>query len=347
MMKVKKLVIILALLVVMFVLVFCSEKFLDRYIVRILNLIAINVILALSMTLTNGFTGLFSLGAAGFMSIGAYTTALLTMSVEGKAMNFFMEPQVAFLASLHTPFIIALVIGGLLAAAIGFLVASPVLRLRGDYLAIATLGFGEIVCVVFVNLQKVTNGALGLKGIPTIANMYWTWGLAAFAVIFIAAFISSSYGRALKSIREDEVAAQAMGINIFRSKILAFTISAFFAGIGGGLTASLIATIDPNMFRFTLTFQVLLMIVLGGMKSITGSIVGATLVTVLLELLRAVESSVDLGFVIIPGVPGMRMLVFSGILIIVVIFLREGIVGERELSWRIFGIKEDNKYGSS
>jgi branched-chain amino acid transport system permease protein len=177
--------------------------------------------------------------------------------------------------------------------------------------------------------------------------MYWTWGLAAFTVIFMAAFMSSSYGRALKAIREDEVAAQSMGIDIFKHKILSFTISAFFAGIGGGLLASLIATIDPNMFRFTLTFQVLLMIVLGGMKSITGSFVGAAMVTILMEALRSVEKTIDLGFIVIPGISGMRMLVFSITLILVVVFLREGIVGERELSWRIFGIKEGDRHRSS
>jgi len=346
-MRLKKTLIILALLILVFVLAAFCEHNLDRYIIRILNLIAINIIFSLSMTMTNGFTGLFSLGTAGFMSIGAYATALLTMSVESKATNFFMEPQVAFLANTQLPFIVALLIGGILAAGIGVLFGAPVLRLRGDYLAIATLGFGEIVCVIFVNLQTVTNGALGLKGIPVIANLYWTFGLAAITIIFSAAFISSSFGRALKSIREDEISAQAMGIDIFKHKVMSFSISAFIAGIGGGLLATLIATIDPNMFRFIFTFQILLMIVLGGMKSITGTVVGATIVTILLEALRSVESPIDLGFIVIPGIPGMRMVIFSLTLILIVVFMREGILGERELSWRIFGIKGGDKYVSS
>jgi branched-chain amino acid transport system permease protein len=327
-------------ILVLFACVFLADRYFDAYKIRILNLCAINIILALSLNLTNGFTGMFSLGTAGFMSIGAYTTALLTMPIDVKIMNFFMIPMHPLMAKLQLPFIAALLLGGILAALIGLLIGAPVLRLKGDYLAIATLGFGEIVAVVFTNIQTITNGSLGLKGIAQNTNLFWGWSIACLVLIFMALMLYSSYGRALKAIREDETAAQAMGINIFYHKILSFTISAFFAGIGGGLMASLISTIDPTMFRFTLTYQILLFVVLGGMGSLTGSILGACIVTVVMEVLRSVESTLDLGFVVIPGIPGMRMVIFSLLLIGVVLFFRQGIMGQKELTWSILQRKE-------
>jgi len=305
----------------------------DNYKIRILNLCAINIILTLSLNLTNGFTGMFSLGTAGFMAVGAYTSAILTMPPEVKEMNFFMAPMNPVLMKLNAPFIIALLIAGLLAAIIGFLIGAPVLKLKGDYLAIATLGFGEIIGVIFTNIQSITNGALGLKGLPQYTNLYWSFALATLTTLGLISLLNSSYGRAFKAIREDETAAQAMGINLFFHKNLSFAISAFLAGIGGALMANLLSTIDPTMFKFTYTYQILLMVVLGGMGSITGSVISATIMTIMMEALRSVESTLDLGFITIPGIPGMRMVIFSIILIGVVLFLRNGIMGENELTF--------------
>lgn len=326
--------IIFTLSVILFLILFIvfANKYLDLYVVRILNLCAINVVLGLSMNLINGFTGLFSLGHAGFMAVGAYTTALFTMSPAVKAQNFFLSPLIKPLDSIYWSFFPALLLGGILSAIVAFLIGAPVLRLKGDYLAIATLGFAEIIRIIFTNTQNITNGALGMKGIPNTTNLWWSFGTAVFTVIIMILLISSSYGRALKAIREDEVAAESMGINLFKHKILSFMIGAFFAGIGGGLLGNLLTTIDPLMFRFILTFNILLIIVLGGMGSITGTIISAFVITIAGEALRFLDETMDLGFVVIPAIPGLRMVVFSALLIIVVLFFSNGLMGNREFS---------------
>lgn len=310
-----------------------ADNNLDAYKVRILNLCAIYVVLGLSMNLINGFTGQFSLGHAGFMAVGAYTTAILTMPQVVKTQNFFMVPMIKPLDSITMPFFPALLIAGILSAFVAFLIGAPALRLKGDYLAIATLGFAEIIRVIFTNTQSITNGALGLKGIPNTTNLWWSFGIAFFTVVFMVLLINSSYGRALKAIREDEVAAESMGINLFKHKVLSFVIGAFFAGIGGGLLGNLLGTIDPLMFRFLLTFNILLIIVLGGMGSITGTIISAFIVTIAGEVLRFLDESINLGFVVIPGKAGLRMVIFSMLLMLVVIFYRNGIMGTNEFSW--------------
>lgn len=332
-MKQKKTLLTLIAILILFGLVFLADQTLDPYKTRILNLCAIYVVLGLSMNLINGFTGLFSLGHAGFMAVGAYTTAILTMPDLVKAQNFFMVPMMKPLDTTHVPFFVALLIGGILAGVVGYLIGAPALRLRGDYLAIATLGFAEIIRVVFTNTQSITNGALGLKGIPVSANIWWTFGIALVTVLVIGSLINSSYGRAFKAIREDEIAAESMGINLFKHKVLAFTIGAFFAGIGGGLLGSLLGTIDPLMFRFFLTFNVLLIIILGGMGSITGTIIAAFIITIGGELLRFLDESMTIGNLVIPGISGMRMVVFSALLMIVVLFFNRGIMGTKEFTW--------------
>jgi len=313
--------------------VYLADQNLDPYKMRILNLCAIYVVLGLSMNLINGFTGLFSLGHAGFMAVGAYTTAILTMPDVVKAQNFFMVPMMKPLDTMHVPFFFALLIGGVVAGVVGFLIGAPALRLRGDYLAIATLGFAEIIRVVFTNIQSVTNGALGLKGIPVSSNIWWTFGAALVTLLFIGSLINSSYGRAFKAIREDEIAAESMGISLFKHKVIAFTIGAFFAGIGGGLLGSLLGTIDPLMFRFLLTFNILLIIILGGMGSMTGTIIAAFIITIGGEALRFLDESMTIGSLVIPGISGMRMVVFSALLMMVVLFFNRGIMGTREITW--------------
>lgn len=348
-MKKKNLILTIISMLILIVVLFFIDNNLDSYNTRILNLCAIYVILALSMNLVNGFTGLFSLGHAGFMAVGAYATALLTMSADMKSQNFFLAPIIKPLANLTLPFFPALVIAGLITAFVGFLIASSVLKLRGDYLAIATLGFSEIIRVIFTNTQTLTNGALGLKGIPDTTNIWWTFGTAVVTVIIITSLINSSYGRAFKAIREDEVAAESMGINLFKHKVLSFTIGAFFAGVGGGLLGNLLGTIDPLMFRFILTFNILLIIVLGGMGSITGSIIAAFIVTIAGEALRFLDETMDFGFITIQGIPGLRMVVFSALLMMVVIFFRHGLMGTKEFSFdkviQIFNRKPSEKGG--
>ena len=335
-MKMRNTILTILSIILLAAFLWIAGRQLDSYKIRILNLCAIYAILALSLNLINGFTGLLSLGHAGFMAVGAYTTALLTMSAATKQQNFFLEPIVKPLASITLPFLPALIIGGLLSAGIAFLIGAPTLRLRGDYLAIATLGFSEIIRIIFTNTQSITNGPLGLKSIPNNTNLWWTFGLALATFILIKALIDSSYGKALKAIREDEVAAESMGINLFKHKMIAFVIGAFFAAIGGGLLGSLIGAINPIMFRFILTFNVLLIVVMGGMGSMTGSVIAAFAVTAGLEYLRVLDENINLGFTTIKGIPGLRMVVFAGLLMIIVIFFKNGLMGTKEFSWDKF-----------
>lgn len=344
----KKLNIILIIISVILIYLLDSNIVGDQYIKRILNLSAIYTIVSVSMNLVNGFTGLFSLGQAGFMAIGAYMVAIFTVPVELREAIFYVVPQNPVVAQIQIPFFAALIIGGLLAALAAILIGIPVLRLKSDYLAIATLGFSEIIRIIFTNLKTVTNGALGINRIPAIPSlefelgdftvsfgpMWSIFGVAALSVILIKLLINSSYGRAFKAIREDDIAAEAMGINLFKHKVMSFAIGAFFAGIGGGLLASLLGTVDPKQFYFTMTYNFLLIIVLGGMGSISGTVIASFIVTVGLELLRFFDEPLTLfGFNIPIFRAGFRMVIFSALLMILVLFFRNGLLGQKELSW--------------
>ena len=337
-MKKNKLLLNLIIVAVSIIILIGLNLFLDSYQIRIINLCAIYIILGLSMNLINGFTGLFSLGHAGFMAVGAYTVAILTMTAESKQMNFYMKPMVSFLQNLNMPFVFALIMAGLIAALLGFLIGAPVLKLTDDYLAIATLGFSEIIRIVFINTQSITNGSLGLKGIPKMTNKFWAnifgtspkpdllwaWCIAIMTIYFMKLLMDGSYGKAFKAVREDEIAARSMGVNLFKHKVMSFTMGSFLAGVGGGLLAISIGTIDPAMFKFALTFNILLIVVLGGMGSISGTVISAIVVTVSMEALRFLDEPMNLGFTTTPALPGLRMVVFSIILMLVVIFKKDG-----------------------
>lgn len=328
---------------VLILFLFIAEPVFGKYVSRIIKLSAIYAIAALSMNMVNGFTGLFSLGQPGFMAIGAYTTAILTLTQSDKQAVFYMAPMPAFLQSAHLPFLLALILGGLLAAACAYVIGFPVLRLRGDYLAIATLGFSEIIRVILQNMQNITNGPLGINKIPNHASMWMTFGVLTVITLFMLVMMKTSYGRALKAIREDEVAAEAMGINLFKHKMLAFVLSGFIAGIAGGLLASLVGAIDPTQFKFTFAYTLLLMVVLGGQGSISGSIVGAFIITCAQEILRFVDEPIDLGFIHYPGIEGMRMVVFSTMLMCIILFWSKGIFGSKEFSWNsVLGMRRRN-----
>ncbi|HBZ55309.1 MAG TPA: branched-chain amino acid ABC transporter permease, partial [Syntrophobacteraceae bacterium] len=309
------------------------ERYGTQYQVRILNNMAIFVTLAVSYNLVNGICGQLHLGPNAFITIGAYTAALLTMTPANKQMSYIIQPLIWPLSVIHAPFWAALLAAGLMATVFAFLISFPVFRVRGDYLAIVTLGFGEVVRVLCNAGQSVTNGPLGLKGLSPFTNLWWSWGVALFTIIVISRLTSSSYGRAMKAIREDEMAAKAMGIDPFRHLLLAFLVSAFFSGIAGGLLAHLITTISPTLFTFFLTFNLLIIIVVGGLGSTTGAVIGAALFAWGGEALRVVESEIHLGFVRIPGIPGMRMVIFSLLLMVVIVFARRGIMGRSEFSW--------------
>jgi branched-chain amino acid transport system permease protein len=315
---------------------FWAQGHATEYQVRLLNNCAIFITLAVSYNLINGVCGQFSLEPNAFVAIGAYTSALLTMSPAEKQLTFIIEPLVWPLNVISLPFWVSLIAAGLVTGFLAFLMGFPVFRVRGDYLAIVTLGFGEVVRVVANNFQSITNGPLGLKGLVPYTNLWWSFGFMLFALFFISRLTRSSFGRAMKAIREDEVAAEAVGVRSFRYKMMAFTLSGFFEGVAGGLLAHLITTISPVLFTFFLTFNLLIIIVVGGLGSTTGAVIASVLFVLGGEALRAVEEPFAIGSLEIPGIPGMRMVIFSILLIGVMIFARQGIMGRREFSWQGF-----------
>ncbi|MDR1043948.1 MAG: branched-chain amino acid ABC transporter permease [Candidatus Adiutrix sp.] len=309
---------------------------LDGYQTRLLNLVAVNAILALSLNFIYGFSGMFSLGHAGFMAIGAYVSALCILTPAQKEMIWLLEPIYEPLAEFMTPFVVSVFLGGLAAALTSLVIALPVMRLGGDYLGIATLGFAEIIRVLFTNLAPITNGAIGLRGIPPYADAWWNYAWLLATLFVILSLLKSNFGNVLKSIRDDEIAARTMGIDTTAYRTMAFCVGGFFAGVGGALMGSLVTTIEPKMFNFQYTFNILLIVVAGGLGSVTGSVVGAAVITILLEWLRIIEYPMDFGFIRIPGIPGMRMVIFSVVLMLIIIFRREGLLGNREFSWNAF-----------
>ena len=281
-----------------------ADILINDYYLQILIWVGINVIMGVSLNLINGFTGQFSLGHAGFMAIGAYVAASMT-----KLMGM--------------PFAFALLAGGIAAAAGGLVVGIPTLRLAGDYLAIATLGFGEIIRVIILNLD-VVGGPRGLPGIPAHTTFLWVYVIAAATVVVVRNLIWSRQGRALVAIREDETAAETMGVDTTRSKIMAFVVGAFFAGVAGGLYAHKITFIDPSQFDFMKSIEALVIIVLGGLGSITGTVMAAFVVTFLPEILRAFADY--------------RMIIYSLMLILMMLYRPRGLMGTAEFSFRQLGL---------
>ncbi len=342
-------------LMILFVLVYLAQNRLDAYKIRILNLGAIYVTLGVSLNLIYGFTGQFSLGHAGFMAIGAYVTALLVLPPYYKEASFILEPLIWPFTVIQAPFIVALLLSGLITGLAGFLIGLPVLRLKGDYLGIATLGFAEIIRIIANNLPHITNGALGIKGIPEFTNLWWTVGVAVVTIYIIKGLINSSYGRALMSIRENEIAAEVVGINLTYHKVMSFTISAFFAGVGGGLFACLLTTIDPKAFMLVTTFNILAVVVLGGLGSITGTVIAAFLYNFFLEYLRPIEAGFDFGPIHFPPIPGLRMVSFSVLLLVLILYKQRGLMGGVEFTWeglfrfinRIFSNKKTTEGSTS
>lgn len=247
----------------------------NRYYLGIAIDCGIAIILATSLNLINGHTGQFSLGHAGFMAVGGYTAAKLTLVLEPSVPDAF-KPLL---------FLGALILGGLIAAIIGLAVGIPSLRLKGDYLAIVTLGFGEIIRVVLQNMESV-GAASGLKGIPKFTTIGWTFGLAAITVYVITALVNSTYGRGFIAVHDDEVAASSMGINPVRYKVTAFVTGAFFAGIAGGLYAHHKQFLSPTGFDFLKSIDIVVMVILGGMGRTVGVIMAAILLTLMPEVLR-------------------------------------------------------------
>lgn len=281
----------------------------DQYVQLILMYVGINIILATSLNLVNGYMGEFSVGHAGFMAVGAYVASIMTVRVFPASAEAFLFP-------------VALIAGGAAAALIGLVVALPSFKTRGDYLAIVTLAFLMIVKSVIENIEAV-GGPRGFLGMAKLTTLPWTFVWVVVALWVIRNFIYSNYGRGVISIREDEIASDLMGVDTRRTKLLAFTISAFFTGVAGGLFAHVLQFINPRVFDIIKSTDILIMVYLGGIGSISGSIIGATLYTVLLELLRPL------------GV--WRMVLMPLVLVLLMIYRPRGIMGLREMRWFIPG----------
>jgi branched-chain amino acid transport system permease protein len=294
-------------------------KALNPYFFQVMMLCGINVILAVSLNLINGFTGQFSIGHAGFMAIGAYGSAMLSLHQGSKWAAALTHMGLPAGAADGVALLISLLFGGLLAAVAGWMVGLPSLRLRGDYLAIVTLGFGEIIRVIITNVNAV-GGARGLPGIPSWTSFFWV-GLGVLSVIvFSLRLAHSTHGRALFAIRDDEVAAEALGVDTTLYKVMAFVIGAFFAGTAGGLFAHFISYLNPSEFTFIKSIEVIAMVVLGGLGSVSGAVLAAILLTLLPEVLRPVKQY--------------RMVIYSLMLILLMVLRPQGLLGTREITLR-------------
>lgn len=274
--------------------------------------IGISIIMAVSLNLINGHTGQFSLGHAGFMAVGGYTAAIITNHFG--ALNF---------VAANSVFLLALLAGGLAAAVAGLLVGIPTLRLRGDYLAIVTLGFGEIIRVIFQNMNAV-GGARGLSVMHGWTNFFWTFSLAAVTVYVVGSLVNSTYGRGFIAVRDDEIAAEAMGINTTKYKVAAFVVGAFFAGVAGGLYAHAKQFLTPNGFGFMQSITFVVMVILGGMGNTIGVICAAILLTLLPEGLRALAGINHLGWI-----GDTRMIIYSLLLVVLMLTRPQGLFAFR------------------
>lgn len=318
----------------------------DSMLIPVLKKGVIYSLIAVSMNLLNGFTGLFSLGQAGFMLIGAYTYAILTIPVESRA-NIYLYYD-GGIVQFAIPFMIALVLAGVMAAIFAFLIGLPVLKLKSDYLAIATLGFAEIIRTViqYDKFGPLTNGSNLLRKFPTQESIVFYFAVVGFCIAIIALLLRSTYGRAFKAIRDDEIAAEAMGINLAHHKRLAFVISSFFAGVGGALLAMYQGTIQAQTFKTSLTYEILLIVVIGGIGSLSGSVIGSFLYVASCEWwLRTLDNEHFIGTFKLPLMrSGFRMVVFSVIIMVVVLFFRRGIMGDKEFSvYRIISYFQNKK----
>ena len=315
---VRNLIIALAVLAVLYGLNFVFEgRLISPYISRILMLSGIAITLAVSLNLINGFTGQFSIGHAGFMAVGAYSSAYFSVNYGARLAVALGDGTLGWVVAL----ILATLIGAACAGVAGLVVGVPSLRLKGDYLAIVTLGFGQII-VVFLNNIEAIGGARGYSGIPIVKSFFWIFLIAILTIVIVYNIVNSAFGRALISIREDELAAEAMGVNTTRYKVSAFVISSALAGAGGVLLAHFDGYLNPKSFEFIKSFEILIMIILGGLGSIVGSVLGAILLTILPEALR--------------GFAQYRMVIYSLLLIILMITRPQGLLGTTDLfkKWR-------------
>lgn len=317
-----------------------ADSSFNGYRLQLVILVGINATIAISLTMSNGFTGVFSLSQIGFLAVGAYTGTLLSLAPQWKQPNF-LPGLPGWLAKLDTSgwpdqlaLLFACVGGGLVAAVVALAVGGPLMRLSGHYVAVATMGFLIIVQAVAVNWADVTRGARGLSQIPTYTNVWAAFGWAIVTIYAAWRIRNSPFGRSMIASRENLIAARAIGVNVHRSRLLAFVVAAFFTGAAGSLLAHQIGTVAPRAYYFTTTFNVIIMVVLGGLGSVSGAVIGATVMTLAPEYLRGVEDGMKIGPVEFGEAFGLSQIILAIAFILVMIFRPQGIFGDRELSLR-------------
>lgn len=314
----RRLSVAVALGLVLYVVGVWLEQGVIEYVQRIVLLAGINVILAVGLNLINGTTGQFSIGHAGFMAVGAYTAAFFGVKVAPFVQGLLGAPAVANALTFN----VSLLIGALFAGIAGLLVGAPSLRLRGDYLAVVTLGFGEIIRISFNNADFLgaATGYFGdtPAGLPPYTSFFWVYAWAIAIVVLIWNLTFSQTGRSLAAIREDEIAAEAMATPTTRLKVFAFALSAATAGIAGGLFAFMQSGIRPEDFRFDKSIDMIVMIIIGGLGSISGAVLGGIFVAVTLELMRDLQQY--------------RLVLYALLLIFIMLVRPEGLLGRRELT---------------
>jgi branched-chain amino acid transport system permease protein len=307
----------------------------SSYIQRIVIGLCISIILVVSLNLSSGFTGVFSLGHIGFMAIGAYAAAILTLPLSLKVS--YLPDLPSWLENTQLSFLPATIIGGLIAMLVALVIGVSIMRLTGPYVSVATMGFMVIVNVILVNWDSMTRGARTFSGVPAYTNLWWVGVWTVVTIYTIWRIARSSYGRQMMAIRDNYIAAQSLGINVLRMRLLAFCVSAFFTAVAGSLWAHFIQSFSPKAFLFVETFSIITMLIVGGMGSISGSVIGTVGITILSEVLRNAERGINLGFVQIPPVYGASQILMAVIFILIIIFRPEGIMGKRELDFsRIF-----------
>jgi branched-chain amino acid transport system permease protein len=303
----------------------------SSYIQRIVIGLCISIILVVSLNLSSGFTGVFSLGHIGFMAIGAYTAAILTLPLSLKLS--YLPDLPAWLENTQLSFLPATIIGGVIAMLVALFIGVSIMRLTGPYVSVATMGFMVIVNVILTNWDSMTRGARTFSGVPPYTNIWWVGGWTVVTIYVIWRLARSSFGRQMMAIRDNYIAAQSLGINVLRMRLLAFCISAFFTAVAGSLWAHFIQSFSPKAFLFVETFNIIIMLIVGGMGSISGSVIGAVGITIFSEVLRNAERGINLGIVQIPPVYGASQILMAVIFILLIIFRPEGIMGKRELDF--------------
>ena len=317
-------------------LLWLADTSLRGYYLRLVVLVGVTSIIALGVNVTNGYTNIFSLGFGGTMMVAAYTTALLTLPVSYKKAVLHLP---SWLEGLQVAFPVAIVLAGLLAVVASVILLLPAFRLQGQYFILASMGINIVMGNLAENLRGLTHGDMGLRNIPAYTNIWWAYGILVLVIFFIYRLMQSRYGRALRTIAKDQTLAAVMGINVVRYKILSFAVGSFITGIGAALWVHLVLTMNPKAFGLVYVFHVVAMLAIGGIGTISGTLLGVTILTVGAELIAPLQEGITLLGVHIPPVFGLVNVLMALLLIVIMIYRPRGLMGGREI-WDVSGIRK-------